>query len=457
MRPFRNRILIWLTIIAGATIAGFFITSRSENATKSQPAPQPALSAPAAAIGQPSALAHPVAMMEQMLLPDPERVFGSSHLRILVVGLDYDYDAKDQQTSKSSRSDIIMAIGLDLRSHRVVELSVPRDMVATLPDGKKAKINQAQSDGGIKESEAVVADWLGIPPFDRHVVLRIDATSDLINALGGIDVEVKNSDALRQTGSNGPLDYDDSWGHLHVHLKPGLQHLDGEQAVGYARFRHDWCSDPCRILRQQQVVRAIVDKIQHDRLNTIVHAKALLDVVRKDVETNLTPREELALVLAFRNIKAADIQTAQVPYVAAIALPDYGDSIVPDEEKKAELASLLLSPQELALQKVPPAAVHLVILNGTSVPGLAGRYAQQFASKGFVITRIGDAPQPVGTTRIIATDPNSPAGRLVQETIGTTSPQLSSSPSPEERGRDSVTIVLGHDVTNTILAEPQRP
>ena len=49
-------------------------------------------------------------------------------------------------------------------------------MIATLPNGTQAKINQAQSDGGVKEAKSVIAQWLGIPGFDRYVVLRIDAT-----------------------------------------------------------------------------------------------------------------------------------------------------------------------------------------------------------------------------------------------------------------------------------------
>jgi len=58
--------------------------------------------------------------------------------------------------------DIIMAISLDFAHRRIDELSVPRDMVAVMPSGERAKINEAQSEGGITESQSVVAQWLGI-------------------------------------------------------------------------------------------------------------------------------------------------------------------------------------------------------------------------------------------------------------------------------------------------------
>jgi LCP family protein required for cell wall assembly len=287
--------------------------------------------------------------VREIAAPDPVQLFGKDRVRVLVVGLDYDYDPLDQETSKHSRTDIIMAVNLDFVHHKIEELSVPRDMVAIMPGGARAKINEAQSEGGIAESESVVAEWLGIPGFDRYVVLRIDTTKDLIDALGGVDVDVENSDALTHNGANGPVDYDDSWGHLHVHLKPGLQHLTGAQAVGYARFRHDWCSDPCRILRQQQVIRSLVDRIERDRLNTLAHATALLGVIGKDIDTNMTTAEELAAAMSFSHVSMRDIHTAQVPYVGTVDLPDYGDSILPDEaKKKALVASMLLSPAERA-------------------------------------------------------------------------------------------------------------
>ncbi len=281
-------------------------------------------------------------------IPGPEQLFGKPSVRVLIVGLDYDYDPRDQETSAHSRSDIIMAVHLDFEHRRIYELSVPRDMVATLPNGQQAKINQAQSDGGIAESQFVVAKWLGVPEFDRYVVLRIDTMKDLIDAIGGVDVAVKNSDCLHYaTDCRGEsIDYDDSWGHLHVHLREGPQHLNGDAAIGYARFRHDWCSDPCRILRQQQVVRAIVSRLKSTGLNSVPELGRLIGVVNKDVQTNLSAQEELSLAAAFKDIPGSNIVTAQVPYVRDVDLPGYGDSIVADDDAKSRLVrTMLLGPR----------------------------------------------------------------------------------------------------------------
>ena len=132
-------------------------------------------------------------------------------------------------------------------------------------DGHEQKINGAYADGGIKEADRVIGSWLGLPQaapgryFDRYMVLRIAATKDLINAIGGVDVVPDET-----------MNYDDNWGHLHIHFIGGkVYHMNGDQAVSYMRFRHDACSDPCRIKRQQQVMRLVVTKLEKDKFNDI--------------------------------------------------------------------------------------------------------------------------------------------------------------------------------------------
>ena len=247
---------------------------------------------------------NPILAITQVFVPTPQQVFGRPSVLVLVEGLDYDYTDKDMEFSTNSRSDAIWAVNIDFDNKRIYQLSIPRDMIATMPNGAQAKINQAQADGGVKEAKQVVASFLGIPDFDRYVVLRIDATKDIINAIGGLDIVVKSSDCLQyHTGCTGEtIDYDDSWGHLHIHFKQGLQHLDGPQAVAYMRFRHDWCSDPCRIKRQQQVLHAMIAKLKGDQVNTLLHVGNLLSIFRRDVQTDFTDQELLSMASYFQGM-----------------------------------------------------------------------------------------------------------------------------------------------------------
>lgn len=395
----------------------------------------------------------PAKAVANLFVPDASKLFGQNSIRVLLVGLDYDYDAKDQEFSKSSRSDIIMALNLDFANHRVSELSVPRDMIATMPGGRLAKINQAQSEGGIRESQSVVAGWLGIPGFERYIVLRINTAKDLVNAIGGVDVEVKNANALRGTGPNGPIDYDDHWGHLSIHFKPGRTHMNGEQAVAYARFRHDWCSDPCRIMRQQQMIHAVLDKIEHDRFNTIAHAQQLLGVVRNDVETNFSTQEQLSTVVAFAHLAAKNVETAQVPYVSTMDLPDYGDSLVPDESAKRRLVTTMLTPHE-DIASTPAAAsglaakvIRVRVENGTHVPGLAAKIAADLRTSGFTVTEVADAASHDVTITKIESNAAA-ASERVRSALGhnATAAVLVSSATVGSTDEADVTVVLGQDI-----------
>ena len=409
---------------------------------------------------------NPVTAITQIFVPSPQQIFGKPNLLVLVEGLDYDYTPGDEEYSKNSRSDVIWAVNLDFTNKRIYQLSIPRDMIATLPNGTQAKINEAQSDGGVEEAKSVIARWLGIPGFDRYAVLRIDATKQFIGAIGGVSVYVKSSNCLRyKTGCNGDsLDYDDTWGHLHIHLKEGLQHLNGEQAVAYMRFRHDWCSDPCRIMRQQQVLRALIDKVKGDRFNTLVHLGNLLGVFRKYVDTDFADSELLSIANYYQGVANSAIVSNQVPYTDDVDLPGYGDSLVPDTAARAHLVATMLvtqpsampSPDALALAAIPASTLRVNVENGSGVAGAARRVATVLRQAGFTIGEIGDAERSdYAATEIHEHSSVTFAGAKVRDALPqplrsaavvsdeTASPSPVATATPES----DVTVIVGSDIT----------
>ena len=416
---------------------------------------------------------NPVAAITQIFVPSPQQVFGKSNILVLVEGLDYDYTAKDEEYSTNSRSDVIWAVNLDFGNKRIYQLSVPRDMVATMPNGSRAKINQAQSDGGVTEAKSVIAQFLGIPGFDRYMVLRIDATQAFVNAIGGVEVDVKSSDCFRyKTGCTGQeLDYDDSWGHLHIHLKEGLQHLSGPQAVAYMRFRHDWCSDPCRIMRQQQVLHAMAAKLKGDRINTFMHMGDLLAVFRKYVQTDFSDQELLAIAMHYQGVNDSAIVNNQVPYTDTVDLPDYGDSLVPDVEARARLVNAMLiappapepSPDAMALAAIAPGTLRVDVQNGSGISGAAQRIAGVLRKAGFTIGDIGNASRDdYETSEIHEHSTVAFAGARVRAALPAalqkaavvpdpSAPAGSVDPSPTATTSD-VTVIVGADLAKAPVA-----
>lgn len=411
---------------------------------------------------------NPVTAITQIFVPQPQQVFSKQNLLVLVEGLDYDYTEKDEEYSTNSRSDVIWAVNFDFANKRIYQLSIPRDMIATMPNGSQAKINQAQSEGGVKEAKQVIADWLGIPGFDRYVILRIDATKAFVNAVGGVNVDVKSSNCLRyKTGCTGDtLDYDDTWGHLHIHLKEGMQHLTGDQAVAYMRFRHDWCSDPCRIMRQQQVLQAVSAKLKGDRVNTLLHLPDLLGVFRKYVQTDFTDNELFSIANYYQGLPNLAIVSKQVPYTDDVNLPGYGDALVPDTAARERLVSMMLtapvapepSPDALALAAIPPGTLRVDVENGSSVAGAAHRVAATLKHAGFTIGEVGNADRfDYTATEIHEHSSVTFAGARVREALPVNAhaapviadPVPTASPAQSDASVSDVTVIVGNDLANS--------
>ena len=415
---------------------------------------------------------NPIALLTQSFVPSPQQVFGKPNLLVLVEGLDYDYTNDDIEFSTQSRSDLIKAVNLQFSPKGIYVVSVLRDMLATFPNGSQRKINQAQAEGGVKEAQHVISQFLGLPGFDRYVILRADATKDLINAIGGIDVYVKTSDCLRDhTGcTGGRIDYDDNWGHLHIHLTEGMHHLNGEQAVGYGRFRHDWCSDPCRSMRQDQVIMAAVDKLRGDKLNTLVHAGDLMNVVHRDIQTNLTNDEMFSLASYFSGVQLHDVHFAQINYTSDVVLSD-GDDLIPDKTQLAQVVQDFLiapptpqpSPDAMALAAIAPSTVCVDVKNASGMAGAAKAVAESLRRAGFTIGDVGNADvSDQDKTRITEHSNVTFAGAKVRSALPASvqstpisgSPVLS--PSPDAAGTNTpsdVTIFVGRDLAQAVVAK----
>lgn len=390
--------------------------------------------------------------MLSLFVPDPLDLFRKDRIYVLLMGIDYDYDQNDQPFSTHARSDTIMVAALDLVTRSVNVLSIPRDSLATYPNGRQTKINEAYAVGGEKLADTVIGTFLGLPSispdhyFDRYLVLKINATKELIDAIGGIDVPVTQR-----------MDYDDNWGHLHIHFKPGLVHMNGEDAVSYSRFRHDACSDPCRIERQQQVLQIALAKLKNDKFNDVTHIQQLIGVINRNVITDFTDDEKRSLAVAFSGIDLKTIKMAQVPFTGDRDLGgDTGDVLIPDDAKKAELVAKLLTgpmgtdptPTPDQLRAIDPSTLHVVVENGSGRQGVGAKLAAVLRSKGFVISSVGNAPSfGYDTTEIHAHSSVFGAGDKVRDALALPKAQvLNDGATPSAQASD-VTVIVGRDYT----------
>jgi LCP family protein required for cell wall assembly len=202
-------------------------------------------------------------------------------LNLMIIGRDRDYDDRTDQVLKSrARSDMLMVAHLDFAKNTISLLSIPRDTRAFVPGRGTTKINAAHQVGGPALSEKVVQNTFGIPS-GKYLALDFEGFEQAIDTLGGVDLVVDKK-----------MDYDDNWGHLHIHLKPGFQHLNGQQAMGFVRFRHS-DSDLVRTRRQQALIAALKTKLRSPE--ALAQIGPMLEAIDRHVDSDLTPAQEVAL------------------------------------------------------------------------------------------------------------------------------------------------------------------
>jgi LCP family protein required for cell wall assembly len=401
---------------------------------------------------------NPLIGVVNYFVPSPESLFGKERIYVALYGLDYDYSSNDEPTSKDSRTDKIEIFALDFPTKVIESVAVPRDMDAIV-QGREDKINDAYHYGGAENSDAVVGAFLGMPKnengryFDRYITLRINASKEIIDAIGGLDVPVTQT-----------INYDDNWGHLHIHFKPGLVHMDGDEAVSYARFRHDACSDPCRIQRQQQIEKLTIEKLKNDKFNDLAHIAQLIGVARRNVDTNMSADEMKSLAWHFRDVSMADIHSTQIPFSTDKELNCCGDVLVPDDAGRAKIIADFTGPYLAAtpppdagaIASVKPSEVRIDVRNGSGVAGLGAKLAAQLRKDGYVINSVGNADSfDYGTTEIRATPRTPLAGERVRSDIHLAQATVTPVPLPSASASSTiadVTVIVGRDFAASLTA-----
>ncbi len=222
------------------------------------------------------------------------------NISILFVGID-DSEAREQG-SDHSRSDALMLATLNNKDKSVKLLSIPRDSYVYIPYvGHEDKITHAHAFGGTQATIDTVENLLNVP-VDYYYRLNFDAFIEIVDALGGIKVNVPY--ALHELDENDKRT---------VNLKPGKQLLDGREALALARTRHQ-DSDIKRGERQQMILEAIIKKASS--VTSLTKYDDILAAVGNNMKTNMTFDEMKSL--------AAYIKGG-MPKVDSLSLKGYDD------------------------------------------------------------------------------------------------------------------------------------
>lgn len=268
-------------------------------------------------------------------------------VNVLIIGVD----------EGENRSDTIMLASLDGYSNRVNILSIPRDTMVTI-NGTTQKVNAtmvlsdlSKSDDTDEDEEEVgiadgsedalinmVKSLTGLP-IHYFVTVNFDSFIELIDAVDGVDFDVPYD-----------MDYDDPAQDLHIHLTAGQQHLDGQLAHDFVRYRHNndgsapgeyVMGDEGRIYWQQEFMKELINQ----KLNAYYLSKIgdIYDVFKNNVKTNLTFTDVLKNLNALLEISLDDINAYELP-----GQSEYTNDLwyyIQDREATAELIANVFRPQ----------------------------------------------------------------------------------------------------------------
>jgi LCP family protein required for cell wall assembly len=265
-------------------------------------------------------------------------------------------------------------------------LGIPRDLRVEIPGRGRDKINHAYAFGGPQLARRTVERFLG-RDIDFHAVALFAGFETAVDALGGVWLEVPDVE-----GGGRGMNYDDNAGNLHIHLRPGYQHLDGRRALGFVRYRKSNArglgdGDEGRSGRQQQFLRAMAD--QHLKAASLPGLIAASRIIARNVETDMSPADVADLIGVLHGADPAAMMTATVPLGESNWHGGGTYYAYADTFKLRETLTQIDSHLEAGGGNQPTVEA----LNASGVSGHAADAGERLAHHGFELVSCGNADQ----------------------------------------------------------------
>lgn len=244
----------------------------------------------------------------------------TGYLNVALFGV----DSREASLDKGTRSDTIMIASLNQETGEIKISSIYRDTLLQQSDGTYNKANAAYSFEGVEGAVALLNKNLDMN-IEHYVTVNFNALSDVIDALGGLDIEMTHEEAELTNGYYEETAKVTGRKYEVVHGNEGLIHVNGGQATSFCRIRYTKGDDYKRTERQRLVIEKVVEKIQAANLSTL---NKIIDDVFEEIGTNFTLTEILSYAKDFKKYKLGE--TTGFPYnVTTKVLSGIGDTVIP--------------------------------------------------------------------------------------------------------------------------------
>lgn len=348
-------------------------------------------------------------------------------MTILLVGAD-----ERPQFGDRGRSDTMILLFVNQRTNKAALLSIPRDLRVRIPGHGTDKINAAYCFGGVDLVRRTIEQELGVD-IDACAKVDFQGFVEIVDDLGGVEIDVPDVE-----GRGRGMNYDDNADGLHIHLKPGLQTLDGEDAIGFVRYRKG-DSDFKRSERQQQFLKAMAE--QKLKIGNVLDLVKVVPKALDAVETDIGLRKAIGLAQVVRDIRSDSLlltsfqdhlQDRKIGGIYYVVVSERGVSEVLREINQ-HLNSM-------------PGQVNVVdVLNGSGQSGVAAATGALLVGAGFEINDTGNAANlDHEHTAIYYPEDGLAAARRIQRALGVG--ELVEIDEQSGYAADRITVVVGSDI-----------
>ena len=336
-------------------------------------------------------------------LPDWQK---KERVNILLLGID---EREDQHGPW--RTDTMIVLTLDPENMTAGMLSIPRDLWVPIPGYSENRINTAHYTGDLKKYPGggpalaikTVQYNLGIP-IHYYVRINFSGFVEAVDTIGGVDIYVEKE-------IDDPLYPDNAYGYDPLYIPAGLQHMDGELALKYARTRHGG-SDFDRLRRQQQVIIAVRDKVLRFKLlpQLLPKLPELLKTVGDAVQTDLQLDEMLNLAQLVGQISDEHVKTAVIDSSMTVptTTPNGAQVLIPiPDEIRAVVDEIFAAPAQAAEEeiedkdKLTEERARIIVHNGSTTGSLAAQTSAFLKEQGLQVVEFGNAERFDYPTTII--------------------------------------------------------
>lgn len=335
------------------------------------------------------------------ILKEPEQ--RGDPFYMIIMGVD------NREGETRARSDTLIVARVDPQTRTSVLISIPRDTRVTIPGHGTQKINAANALGGPALVIETVRDFTGLP-ISHYVEIDFNGFKDIVDALGGVTVNVPQKIQDPKAGNYDPAAYT---------IYAGEQVLNGAQSLTFVRSRDFPQGDIARIQNQQIFIKALLRETL--QVANVLRLPSIVNAVANNITTDMSVTQLLSLGNDMKGMDDTALATITMPgepkYIGGVSY------VIADEEALAQLVERIeqgLPPDQVVdAEGTPlPGSISVTVRNGAGVGGVAADASSRLRRSGFDVGEVGNMNQFVYDETLVVHKDAAEEAQVVADSLG---------------------------------------